>query len=271
LMEKVKAKEKEKGSKITNEEDDSSSDQEKPLDSAIKGINFSIKVGTTTALVGRSGAGKSTLANLLLRLYAPTGGAIYWDNKDITQVTAASLRRLIAVVPQETSLFNRTIRENIAYSKPDASMEEIIDAAQRAHAHDFIMKTPEGYESVIGERGVQLSGGQRQRVAIARALLMNPSVLVLDESTSHLDSESEQAIQQAISSLRSSEVTQVIIAHRLSTIVKSDLIVVLDEGRVVDMGSHDHLISHCSLYEKFCSLQFKNIDSLEPDSETTAC
>jgi ABC-type multidrug transport system fused ATPase/permease subunit len=219
-------------------------------------INLSLKRGTTTALVGRSGSGKSTLTLLLLRFHDPVDGKISWDGHNLREATRASLRKQIALVPQDTALFNRSVRENIAYGKPGASLEEVITAAKRAHAHEFITQLPNGYDSIVGERGVKLSGGQRQRIAIARVLILEPSLLILDESTSHLDSESEQAIQDSIGQLREERMTQVIIAHRLSTVLHADNIVVMDKGRIIDQGKHEELLSRCATYRTLYKMQF---------------
>lgn len=221
---------------------------------ALHNINLKIPVGTTTALVGRSGAGKSTLALLLMRFYDPSKGSILFDNIDLKTINRESLRKQIAWIPQDTSLFNRSIKDNIAYGIQNATQKHVETAAKLAHAHEFILKTPKGYTSVIGERGVKLSGGQRQRIAIARALLMNPSVLILDESTSHLDSETEKAISESIKKLHH-KTTQVIIAHRLSTILHADQIVVLDKGKVVAVGKHNELLAN-HVYKKLYELQF---------------
>lgn len=224
---------------------------------AVSDLTFTLKAGTTTAFVGRSGAGKSTTVALLMRFYDPSSGRILWDGIDLRSVTKQSLRQRIAIVPQDTSLFNRSIRENIAYGRPNATLEEVIEAAKLSGAHDFIINsTPNGYDSVIGERGVKLSGGQRQRVAIARALLVQPSLLIFDESTSHLDSESELAIKEAIAFLHH-KVTQVIIAHRLSTIMNADQIIVLDGGRIVGIGTHHELLHTSQIYKKLYTLQFQ--------------
>jgi subfamily B ATP-binding cassette protein MsbA len=231
---------------------------------ALDNISLTLEKGTTTALVGRSGAGKSSLTLLLLRFDDPTQGTVLWDGIDLRDATRASLRKRITIVPQETSLFNRTIAENISYGKPEATMEEIERAAKKANAHEFIMQTPKGYQSVIGERGVKLSGGQRQRVAIARALLLDPCLLILDESTSSLDSESEQAIKEAIKEIQH-KVTQVIIAHRLSTVRHADRIVVLDERKILAIGKHDQLLESSPIYRKFHSMQ-TYIDVEEKDS-----
>ncbi|MBI4141154.1 ABC transporter ATP-binding protein [Candidatus Woesearchaeota archaeon] len=221
---------------------------------ALHDINLKIPVGTTTALVGKSGAGKSTLALLLMRFYDPVQGRISFDGIEFKKIKRSSLRQQIAWIPQDTSLFNRSIKENIAYGSPEASMKEIIAAAKLAHAHEFILQTSKGYDSVIGERGVKLSGGQRQRIAIARALLIKPSVLILDESTSHLDSETEKAISESIRTLHH-KTTQIIIAHRLSTILHADQIVLLDKGRVLAVGRHHDLLKN-PVYKRLYELQF---------------
>ena len=219
--------------------------------------NFELHVpsGQKVALVGPSGAGKSTVTKLLLRLYDVGGGSLTIDGTDVRDVTQASLRKNIGFVPQEPVLFHRSLAENIRYGKPDASMEEVISAARRAHCHDFISKLPEKYETLVGERGVKLSGGERQRVAIARAILKNAPILVLDEATSALDSESEHLIQDALQTLMRGK-TVIVIAHRLSTIMKMDRIVVIEDGRIVSDGTHDELLSQESnLYKKLWSIQ----------------
>jgi ATP-binding cassette, subfamily B, heavy metal transporter len=223
--------------------------------SALYDVSVSIPAGKTTAIVGRSGAGKSTLLQLLLRFYDVSAGSIEWDGIDLRNSTRASLRQRIAVVQQESSLFNRTIRENIAYGCSDAlTDQQVIDAAKQANIHDFIMSLPKQYQSVVGEKGVRLSGGQRQRLAIARALVLQPSLLIFDESTSSLDSESEKAIQSAIESLQH-HITQVIVAHRLSTIIHADQIIVMDQGRVVGCGPHTMLFNECPVYRNLYTLQ----------------
>ena len=222
---------------------------------ALYDINLAIPAGTTTALVGRSGAGKSTLAFLLLRFYDPDQGKITYDGTNLRSIQRASLRKQVTWIPQDTSLFNRTMRENIAYGNPKAGQEAIEQAAKLAQAHEFILKTPNGYNSVTGERGVKLSGGQRQRIAIARSLLTKPSILIMDESTSHLDSETEKAISESIQELHH-KTTQIIIAHRLSTILHADQIVVLDEGRVVAVGKHQELLGN-PIYKRLYELQFQ--------------
>lgn len=222
---------------------------------ALNGINLTIRAGELTALVGKSGAGKTTLANLLLRFYQPSSGKILWDKKDLATVNRQSLRDRTALVLQDTTLFNRSIRDNIAYANLKASKKEVEHAAKLAHCHEFILKLPKGYQSIVGERGVKLSGGQRQRVAIARALLAKADLLVMDEATSHLDSETEKAIQEAIQYLHGKK-TQVIIAHRLSTIQHADNIVVMDKGKVIAQGTHTQLLKKNKIYQKLCKLQF---------------
>lgn len=214
-----------------------------------------IRAGEKVALVGPSGAGKSTITKLLLRLYDVTGGVIRVDGQDIRTVTQDSLRRSISFVPQEPVLFHRTLRENIAYGRPDASLEEVIEAAKKAHCHEFISLLPDTYETYVGERGVKLSGGERQRVAIARAILKNAPILVLDEATSSLDSESEALIQDALRSLMEGK-TVVVIAHRLSTIMTMDRILVIEGGRIAAEGTHDQLLDEKGgLYHKLWSIQ----------------
>jgi subfamily B ATP-binding cassette protein MsbA len=237
----------------------------------INDVSLEIAPGEIVALVGPSGAGKSTLFNLIPRFYDPTRGAITIDGVDIRTVTQQSLRAQIGLVPQETILFGGTIRENIAYGRLAATEAEIIDAAKAANAHTFIMETPKGYETVVGERGIKLSGGQRQRLAIARAILKNPRILLLDEATSSLDSESEELVQDALDRLMQGR-TSVIIAHRLSTIKIAHRILVLDRGRIVEMGDHETLMAHNGLYAHLYSLQFRGNDvarDFTPEDEST--
>lgn len=215
----------------------------------IKNFNLKIKPNEKIGLVGPSGGGKTTITKLLLRFIDVSEGTISIDHQDISQVTQGSLRSAVGYVPQEPLLFHRTLRENIAYGKEDATMDEIIHAAKIAYAHEFISELPQGYETLVGERGVKLSGGQRQRIAIARALLKNAPILVLDEATSALDSESEKYIQAGFKELMKNK-TAVVIAHRLSTIKDLDRIIVLDGGNIVQEGTHDELINKHGLYAK---------------------
>ncbi len=220
-------------------------------------VNLTAQPGQVVALVGPSGAGKTTLVNLIPRFYDPTAGRILVDGHDIRRVQMISLREQIGVVPQETALFSGSIWDNIVYGKLDATREEVEAAARAGNAHDFILELPEGYDTRVGERGVKLSGGQRQRIAIARALLKNPRVLILDEATSSLDTESEQAVQEALERLMTDR-TSFVIAHRLSTITNADWIVVLDNGRVIEQGTHTELLAReGGLYRRMYALQFR--------------
>jgi ATP-binding cassette, subfamily B, bacterial len=221
----------------------------------LRDFNLAIQRGEKVAFVGPSGAGKSTISKLILRLYDVAGGSVRIDGQDIKSVTQASLRRTISYVPQEPVLFHRTLRDNIAYARPDATTEEVMEAARKAHCHEFIDLLPDKYETFVGERGVKLSGGERQRVAIARAILKNAPILVLDEATSSLDSESEALIQDALHTLMEGK-TVIVIAHRLSTIMSMDRIIVLEKGKVVAEGTHDELLlQEGSLYHKLWSIQ----------------
>lgn len=218
-------------------------------------INFEVASGQIIAIVGSSGGGKTTIGNLLLRFYDPTSGSICIDNRDIRDFTLASLRRHIGIVSQDVILFNDTVLNNITYGKKDVIMEDVIKTAQEAYAHDFIVKMPEGYHTVIGEKGVKMSGGEKQRIAIARALLKNPPLLILDEATSSLDAESEQIIQMALNNLMKGRTTFVI-AHRLSTIKNADMIMAIDKGRIVEMGRHGELLANGGLYKRLYDMQF---------------
>jgi ATP-binding cassette, subfamily B, bacterial len=220
----------------------------------IDDFNLSIPAGQRVGLVGRSGGGKTTLTNLLLRYDDVTSGRIAIDSHDINDVTKASLRSAIAYVPQESQLFHRSLRENISYSNPEATEKQIIAAAKKAHAWEFIATLPDGLDTEVGERGVKLSGGQRQRIAIARAILKNAPILVLDEATSALDSESERYIQASLSDLMRGR-TAIVIAHRLSTIQQMDRIIVLDQGRIIEDGSHDELLAAKGTYAKLWAHQ----------------
>ena len=223
----------------------------------LQDIDFHIAAGEKIALVGPSGAGKSTIAGLLMQFYPLSGGRILVDGYDVRDYDLTALRRHIGIVPQETLLFGGTIRENIAYGKPGATDAEIIEAAERANAWQFISVFPEALDTVVGDRGIKLSGGQRQRVAIARAILKNPAVLILDEATSSLDSESEKLVQGALDELMQHR-TSLIIAHRLSTIRKVDKILVIDGGRIVEAGTHDELSDReGGLYANLLRLQFE--------------
>jgi len=221
----------------------------------LRGVSFSVEPGQRIALVGPSGAGKSTIASLVLRFYDPVQGAVLVDGKDAREYPLTALRDRMAIVPQEVLLFGGTILENIAYGKPGADQAAIEEAAHKANAHEFISRFPQGYSTVVGERGVQLSGGQRQRIAIARAVLKDPAILILDEATSALDSESERLVQEALDELMKGR-TSVVIAHRLSTIRHADKILVLDKGTVVESGTHDELIANSAgLYSSLNRLQ----------------
>ncbi len=221
----------------------------------LKDFNLSIPPGQKVALIGPSGAGKSTIVRLLLRLYDPTDGGIYIDGQNIKEVTQESLRENISLVPQDPVLFHRTLKENIRYGRRDATDEEVLEAGRLAHCDEFIKGLPLGYNTFVGERGIKLSGGERQRVAIARAILKNAPILILDEATSSLDSESESLIQDALDILMKNK-TVIVIAHRLSTIRKMDRIVVIDNGAISEEGSHDELLKKdASLYKKLWDLQ----------------
>jgi ATP-binding cassette, subfamily B, bacterial MsbA len=224
-------------------------------DWVLRGLRLEAKPGEVIALVGPSGAGKSTLITLIPRFYDPVEGRILLDGADIRDLELHSLRSNIGIVPQETQLFSGTVAENIRYGRPSASDDEVTEAARAANAHDFISGFPDGYQTIVGERGVKLSGGQRQRVAIARALLKNPRILILDEATSSLDSESESLVQEALETLMQGRTTFVI-AHRLSTIRNADRILVLDRGKIVEQGTHDELLRKAGLYKDLHDKQF---------------
>ncbi|WP_028575698.1 ABC transporter ATP-binding protein [Desulfonatronovibrio hydrogenovorans] len=232
---------------------------------AVDNVNLEIHKGEKVAIVGPSGSGKTTLINLLPRFYEHQQGRIILNGLPTREYTLKSLRMFMGIVAQDNFLFNASIRDNIAYAMENVAEEEIIKAAGSAFAHDFIMELPQGYDTVIGERGVKLSGGQKQRITIARALLKNPSLLILDEATSALDTESERIVQMALDNLML-ERTSIVIAHRLSTVLSSDRIVVMSRGRIISQGKHDQLLSSCSLYKKLYNMQFQENGDLHPAS-----
>lgn len=223
----------------------------------LQGIDLDIPAGKTLAVVGRSGAGKSTLSRLLFRFYDVNDGSIRINGHDIRQLTQASLRAHIGIVPQDTVLFNDSIYYNIAYGRPEASREEVIAAAQAAHIHDFVMSLPDGYDTTVGERGLKLSGGEKQRVAIARTLLKNPPILIFDEATSALDTRTEKAIQNELAAISANRTT-LIIAHRLSTVVDADQIAVMDGGKIIETGTHRELLARDGAYAALWRLQQEN-------------
>jgi len=225
-------------------------------DEVLRDLSLRVRKGQVLAIVGPSGAGKSTLVDLVPRFYDPCSGRITLDGVDIREIEITGLRRLLGIVTQETILFNDTVRNNIAYGLMDKPIEQVEEAAKIANAHDFIAELPKGYQTSIGERGVTLSGGQRQRVAIARAVLKNPPILILDEATSSLDTESELLVQQAIERVMRNR-TSFVIAHRLSTILNADTIIVLDRGRIVQQGTHETLLKQSGLYQKLYNMQFR--------------
>ncbi|MCP4236955.1 MAG: ATP-binding cassette domain-containing protein, partial [Aestuariibacter sp.] len=218
--------------------------------------NFTIEPGTKVAIVGESGAGKSTLVKLLFRFYDPVSGAVRIDDQDISTVTQHSLRQHIGIVPQDTVLFNDTIGENIRYGRPDATEQEIQQAIRLAHLEQFIASLPDGINTQVGERGLKLSGGEKQRVAIARAILKRPAIMVFDEATSSLDSQSEQAILSALREVAEGH-TSMVIAHRLSTIIDADKILVMQQGQIVEQGTHSELLSQQGVYAGLWQAQQK--------------
>ncbi len=223
----------------------------------LRGIDLEVPAGKMIALVGESGGGKSTLTKLIPRFHDPSSGTVLWDGVDLRDARLASLRAQIALVTQETVLFNDSVRYNISYGRPDATSGQLEEAARTALAHDFIVNLPEGYDTIIGERGVFLSGGQRQRLAIARAILVDASLLILDEATSALDAESEQLVQRALANLIRDRTT-IVIAHRLSTVRRADRIVVMEDGQIIEQGTHAELLARGGQYQKLYELQFAN-------------
>jgi ATP-binding cassette subfamily B protein len=223
---------------------------------ALKDLNFEIEAGQVAALVGPSGAGKSTITYLLPRLYDPTEGQVTLDGVDLRDISLESLAGQVGMVTQETFLFHDTVRNNLLYAKDDATQEQIEEAGRAAHIHEFIEQMPDGYDTLVGERGYRLSGGEKQRVAIARVILKDPKVLILDEATSHLDSRSESLIQDAMERVMKGR-TSLVIAHRLSTIIGADKILVMDQGRLVEQGGHADLLAQGGLYQTLYETQFK--------------
>ena len=230
----------------------------RPDQAALQALTLTVEEGKVLALVGPSGAGKTTLFELLQRFYDPQRGRVLLGGVDVRDYEPSLLRQQMALVPQQPALFSHDVFHNIRYGNPSATDEQVIEAAKKAHAHDFILDLPHGYHSFLGERGVRLSGGQRQRIAIARAILKDPNILLLDEATSALDSESEHHVQLALEQLMQGRTT-IIIAHRLSTIKHADKIAVLDQGKLVDIGNHDSLMQSCELYQRLVELQFKHL------------
>uniref|UniRef100_UPI0022E88F2D ABC transporter ATP-binding protein n=1 Tax=Eggerthella sinensis TaxID=242230 RepID=UPI0022E88F2D len=225
----------------------------------LRGLDLSIPAGTTVALVGPSGGGKTTTCSLLPRFYDPASGSVEIDNIDIRTVTVESLRDAIGIVQQDVYLFGGTIRDNIAYGRPDATQAEIVEAARRANIDEFVRGLPDGYDTYVGERGARLSGGQKQRIAIARVFLKDPRILILDEATSALDNESERAIQKSLEELSAGRTT-LVIAHRLSTIRNADLIAVVEDGRVAERGTHEQLLALGGTYAHYYEMQFGPAD-----------
>jgi ATP-binding cassette subfamily B protein len=227
----------------------------RPAQAALKDFNLQVAPGETVALVGPSGAGKSTVLQLLLRFYDASSGHVRVDGVPVRQASLSALRARVGIVPQDSTVFSTSARENIRYGRPDATDAEVEAAARAAFAHDFICALPEGYDTFLGERGVRLSGGQRQRISIARAMLKNPPLLLLDEATSALDAESERMVQAALESAMAGRTT-LVIAHRLATVLRADRIVVMDQGRIVDIGRHEELVARGGLYSRLAAMQF---------------
>jgi ATP-binding cassette subfamily B protein len=229
-------------------------------------VSLQVPAGRTVALVGPTGSGKTSLVALIARLYDPSEGEVVVDGADVRSVDVASLRRQVAFVADDSFLFSATVAENIAYARPDATREEIETAARRAQAHGFITRLPDGYDTVVGERGLTLSGGQRQRVAIARALIADPRILILDDATSSVDARTESAIKRGLREVMEGRTTFVV-AHRLSTISLADEIVVMDAGRIVDRGSHEELLERCPLYAEIAEFGCEDVLFLQKDAE----
>ena len=236
-----------------------------PRRQVLFGVDFTVPAGSTTAVVGATGSGKSTLARLLFRFYDVNGGRVLIDGQDVRAVTQASLRAAIGIVPQDTVLFNDTIEYNIAYGRPGATRDEVVAAARSAHIHAFVERLPDGYDTLVGERGLKLSGGEKQRVAIARTLLKNPMILIFDEATSALDSRTERVIQAELEAI-SSERTTLVIAHRLSTIVHADQIIVLDHGRIAERGTHESLLARGGAYAQLWAMQSREREEATPSA-----
>ena len=224
------------------------------LEPVLKGVNLKVKAGQNIAIVGPNGSGKTTLVNLIPKFYNTDSGAVFIDGQDLSQVTLSSLRSQIAMVTQNMVTFNDTIKANIGYGKLDAKTDEIVEAARRAFAHEFIEPLPDGYDTIIGEQGTGLSGGQLQRIVIARAILKNPAILIFDEATSQIDANSEAKIHKAIEEIMKNR-TSFIIAHRFSTVVNADIIIVMDQGKVIAQGSHAELIKSCQMYQSLYETQ----------------
>jgi len=235
--------------------------------SALQDIDLHVEPNQVVALIGPTGSGKTSLVNLIPRFYDTSRGVLRVDGYDVRTVDLVSLRRQVGIVLQTSLLFSASVRENIAYGRPEASLEEVVAAARAAQAHEFILELPQGYETVVGERGITLSGGQRQRVAIARALLMNPRILILDDSTSSVDTQTERLIQRALDHLMEGRTTFVI-AHRLSTVRRADLILVLDQGRIVERGTHQSLLAQNGLYREIYELQLRDQESFYEEMES---
>ena len=226
----------------------------------LRHVSFDIPAGRSIALVGPSGGGKTTICSLLPRFYDVTGGRVLIDGKDVSKVTLKSLRTMIGIVQQDVYLFCGTVKENISYGKPGASMDEIIQAAKEANIHDFIMSLPDGYDTFVGERGTRLSGGQKQRISIARVFLKNPPILILDEATSALDNESERHIQMSLEKLSKNRTT-ITIAHRLSTIRNADEIIVINNEGIAERGSHKELMAQGGIYAHYYQMQFEGLET----------